>query len=225
MPLQPEPLISLENVGITRSGRTILSGVNLTVCQGDFMAITGPNGGGKTTLLRILLRLLAPSEGSVVYSPNLKTVGYLPQKNRIDSMFPISVADVVASGLLSIDGIDKRERAQRVRDTLRLVGMESHSKSPIGAISGGQLQRTLLGRAIISNPSLLVMDEPLNFLDKGFESRIYEIIREFSTHSTIVLVSHEMNEIATMANRHIIVDSGVTECHCAHHRASITHCN
>ncbi len=217
----PEPLIELRGVGMTRPARTVLSGVDLTVRRGDFIAVTGPNGGGKTTLLRIILRLLQPTEGTVTYLPALGTVGYLPQKNRIDAMFPISVSEVISSGLLAVKGLDKAERLRRVDEVLHLIGLESHAKSPIGAISGGQLQRTLLGRAIISCPDLLIMDEPLSYLDKEFEQRTLDLIAHMASHSTIILVSHDMTGITGMATRHLLVDRTVSECEAHHHRIMV----
>lgn len=204
-----QPLISLRHVEMIMPQRRVLSGVDLDVNAGDFMLITGPNGGGKTTLLRIMLRLLKPSRGEVVYSPGLNNIGYLPQKNRVDSMFPITVTDVIASGLLTVGDITKSEKESRIESTISILGLESHATNPIGAVSGGQLQRALLGRAIISRPQLLVMDEPLSFIDHDFESRFYEILRGLSTHTTVVVVSHDVNELLPMANRHIVVNETI----------------
>lgn len=213
-------LIALHGISLSREGRTILSDVNLEISQGDFIAITGPNGGGKTTLLRIMLRLLKADKGSVVYNDIEGTplrIGYLPQKNMIDSHFPICVREVVESGLLGVKGISKVDKETLISDTLRLVGMEEHRDRPIGILSGGQLQRALLGRAMISKPNLLVLDEPLSYLDKMFEARFYEIIDDIRRNTTIVLVSHEMTAIAEMATRHLIVDRTLHECHAHHH--------
>lgn len=199
----------------------MLSDINFDVCAGDFIAITGPNGGGKTTLLRIILRLLAPSTGTVTYlhdgrpTDNM-SIGYLPQKNMIDSRFPITVEEVVASGLLGND-VTKQDAHRLTRETVKLMGLEQHSTKNIGSLSGGQLQRALLGRAIIARPSLLVLDEPLSYVDKQFEHYIYDLVAELSHDTTILLVSHEMSTIADMANRHLIIDHTLRECHSAHH--------
>ncbi len=213
-----KPVIELENVAKSWHGRSVLSEVNLSVNAGDFMAITGPNGGGKTTLLRILLRLLRPDSGSVVYRDpvtgehvNSLDIGYLPQKTSIDSHFPLTVEEVVKSGLYGCN-LPAEEISVRMDDILCSVGLAVHRNKPIGTLSGGQMQRTLLARAIISRPGVLVMDEPLSYVDKHMEGRIYELMEEMRRHTTIVLVSHEMSRIAAMANRHIIVDGTVHPC-------------
>lgn len=211
------PAVTLQNVCMQREERIILDDVSLRINAGDFVAVTGPNGGGKTTLLRIILGLLKPSSGKVSVNVQQGTVGYLPQKNAIDAHFPISVTDVVASGLLNVHNISTAERSRRVAETVAAVELTEHAARPIGRLSGGQVQRALLGRAIISRPKLLVLDEPLSYIDKHFEQSIYRLIASIAPHCTTILVSHEMSTIASMANRHLLVDRRVTECHAAHH--------
>lgn len=211
------PLVSISDVSMGWEGRTVLSHVSMHVCEGDFIAITGPNGGGKTTLLKLILGLLKPMSGKVVRNVRNLTIGYLPQKNMIDSQFPISVSQVIKSGLLGMKNLDPAEREARYRETLQAVGLENHADQAIGVLSGGQLQRALLGRAIISRPQLLVLDEPLSYIDKRFEAHLYELMREIARTTTIVLVSHEMSTIAGMANRHFIVDHTLHECTAHHH--------
>lgn len=224
MPSQNSPaIITLSHVSLRRDSRIILDDVNFDVRQGDFVAITGPNGGGKTTLLRIILGLIKPSAGSVAISPQAR-VGYLPQKNMIDSHFPISVTEVVASGLLATKGLEKAYRKAKVAETIEKVGLTQHADRPIGLLSGGQLQRALLGRAIISDPNLLVLDEPLSYIDKRFEQHLYDIIAEAARSATVLLVSHEMSTISAMANRHLIIDRTLHEC-TAHHHYIRTECD
>ena len=212
-------LLELRGIEMCREGKVILENVNLTVNQGDFVAITGPNGGGKTTLLRIILGLLKPSAGDVVFANGKPSIGYLPQKNMIDSHFPISVREVVESGLLSINSLSKDERCKRVDEALEMIEMNDLSDRPIGRLSGGQLQRALLGRAIISKPELLVLDEPLSYIDKHFEAHIYRLLAKIAPGCTTLLVSHEMTTIASMANRHLVIDRTVEECGAEHHYA------
>ncbi|WP_300300366.1 metal ABC transporter ATP-binding protein [uncultured Muribaculum sp.] len=217
-----EPMIELCGVGLRYDRRPVFSGIDLKVERGDFMAITGPNGGGKTSLLRLLLKLMPPTSGRVVYRDadgrevRRLPIGYLPQKNMVDARFPITVREVIASGLLPVKG-DASGKRRLVDDTIALMGLEDRAQAAIGELSGGQLQRTLLGRALISGPELLVLDEPLSYIDKRFEHRLYDIIGSIARSATIVLVSHEMSAIAGMANRHIIVDHSLHECGAAHH--------
>lgn len=229
MRLPQNKMIELDSVAMQWDNHVALQNVNISINEGDFVAITGPNGGGKTTLLRLILRLIKPTSGKVIYRSggqevdNLE-IGYLPQKNQIDSRFPITVEEVVALGLMSQKGLSKQERSERVAQTIALMGLEQQSKRLIGELSGGQLQRTLLGRAIVSNPRVLVLDEPLSYVDKAFEGRLYEIVAQLSQRATIILVSHEMTRIATMANRHIIIDRTLHECSAEHHYVT-TECN
>ena len=221
MRLPQNKIIELNHVWMQWDNRIALRDVSLSVNEGDFLAITGPNGGGKTTLLRIILKLLTPTQGEVLFRSGGEIVkdlpiGYLPQKNMIDQRFPISVEEVVSSGLLG-EKLLKDEVKARVEDIISLVGLKEHAHRSIGNLSGGQLQRALLGRAIISNPRVLVLDEPLSYVDKRFEGKIYEIVAELAKRTTILLVSHEMSQISTMANRHLIVDQQLHECHATHH--------
>lgn len=216
-----DTLVSLRGVSKSWDGKTRLAGVDLDVRRGDFIAITGPNGGGKTTLLRIMLRLLEPTRGTVTYFRDGKPakelpIGYLPQKNMIDSHFPIVVSQVVRSGLV---GAKTADPDGRVRQVLEAVGLEAQARQSIGELSGGQLQRALLGRAIISGPELLVLDEPLSYVDKRFEHQMYDIIKKMATDTTIVVVSHELSTLGAMATRHLLVDRTVEECPSAHHAA------
>lgn len=219
-----ETLISLRGVTMQFDRKVTLNDINLDICWGDFIAITGPNGGGKTTLLRIILRLLDPSKGSVTYlgdkgSGKRLRIGYLPQKNLIDSSFPVTVKEVTAFGLMNTPDITKEERMRRIDDTIRLMGLSDHADNAISELSGGQLQRALIGRAIISRPEVLVMDEPLSYLDKDYEHKLYHIIEELAPTTTIILVSHEMSAIAGMANRHLIINHSLQECHASRHYA------
>lgn len=212
------PLIALTNVSQRWDGKQVLGDVELEIFPLDFLAITGPNGGGKTTLMRIILKLLKPTTGNVAYFKNgreVKTlhIGYLPQKNAIDARFPITVRGVVESGLLG----RKNENPERVGEVLEMVGMGEFAQSAIGNLSGGQLQRALLGRALVSKPELLVMDEPLSYVDQKFEKRIYDIIASVAPTTTIILVSHQMSVIGRMANRHFIVDGALRCCHSQSH--------
>lgn len=218
-----EKVIELRDINMSWNGREVLSHVNFTVRKNDFLAITGPNGGGKSTLLRIILKLLKPTAGTVTYydkdgkCTDRLHIGYLPQKNMIDSHFPITVEEVIASGLYGPHGSRLPDRDTLISDTIDTVELSSHRNASIGTLSGGQLQRTLLGRAIISRPDILVLDEPLSYLDKHFEQCTYRLLEQLAPHTTILLVSHEMTTISSMATRHLIIDHTLHECPAHHH--------
>ena len=213
-----ETLIQLEDVSVRYDDRYVLRGFDLRLNRGDFMAITGPNGGGKTTLLRVMLRLLKPTSGRVEYFREGKPVkylniGYLPQKSKIDTHFPITVRQAVMSGLLQgIAGRPRADAGERFAEVVRLCGIGDYLDRAVGVLSGGQLQRTLLARAIVGRPEVLVLDEPLSYVDKQFEHRIYGIMEQLARTTTIVLVGHEMSVISGMANRHITVNNTHPPC-------------
>ncbi len=217
-----DTIISLRDISFRADGTRILSGITFDIRKGDFVAITGPNGGGKTTLLRIILKLLKPTSGSVEYFSggvgvsNLH-IGYLPQKNMVDSRFPITVDELVATGLLGTQRSLRARSSQLTAEMLRTVGLADRAGQVIGTLSGGQLQRALLGRALISRPPVIILDEPLSYVDKHFEHFIYDLLEKIRQQTTILLVSHEMTVISGMANRHFIIDHTLEECHSHSH--------
>lgn len=203
-------ILRLSGVGMEFDGKWPLRNVNLALRRGSFVILSGPNGSGKTTLLRIMLHLLKPTTGKVEYFNDLGhrtdrlQIGYLPQKNKIDTHFPISVRDTILSGLRS--GWLCRLPADwkvRLDDVVRECGVEDYLDRPIGTLSGGQLQRTLLARAIIGLPELLVLDEPLSYIDKQFEQYFYQLIKRLSKNMTVLLVSHELSGLTPLADRTI----------------------
>ncbi|MGM9833141.1 MAG: metal ABC transporter ATP-binding protein [Candidatus Limisoma sp.] len=224
--LNDKTIIRGTGLTIDYGSTPVLADVSLSINDGDFVAITGPNGGGKSSLLKVLLKLLKPTQGTVEYFCNGDAVdslsfGYLPQKNNIDSRFPITVEEVVASGLFAdrhnLRGRFSSETKRQIDETLELMGIADLRQRVIGALSGGQLQRALLGRAIISRPSVVVLDEPLSYIDRNFVEQIYKIVEQISKTATVIVVSHEMTVISELANRHWLIDHSLQECHASHH--------
>ncbi|MGL4994080.1 MAG: metal ABC transporter ATP-binding protein [Bacteroidales bacterium] len=199
--------IEIKNLYAGYDDEVVLENVNLTIKNCDFLGIIGPNGGGKTTLLKNIIGLNKPISGDIKYFRDGEPVdsinfGYLPQTNTIDKHFPITVSEVVLSGLKPINSLRasySNEQHEKVNHTLNKIGIFEKRNSPIGGLSGGQLQRALLGRAIISKPELLILDEPNSYLDREFETRLYEILQEINLESTIIMVSHNITTVCSVA--------------------------
>jgi len=195
----------------------VLKDVNLDVLRDDFLGIIGPNGGGKTTLLKTILGLVKPVSGNIsFFRNNVMTdtinIGYLPQINQIDKKFPISVYDVILSGMTikrHIFSPYTKEQKERVGGIAKQMGLDKLIDRPIGALSGGQLQRTLLGRAIIDNPDLLVLDEPNSYVDKRFESDFYKILEDINKNTAIILVSHDVGTVISLVKNIACVNEGL----------------
>lgn len=201
-----EMLIELENITAAYGNKTVLRDISLSVRKDDFLGIIGPNGGGKTTLLKVILGLLSPTSGTLRFYNDGETtsslrIGYLPQLNNIDKKFPISVREVIASGLASGKPFFRSFQPaqwQRVDEVIDQMGLEELTGRAIGELSGGQLQRVLLGRSIVSRPQLLILDEPNSYVDKRFESRFYQLLEEINKESAIILVSHDIGTVLAM---------------------------
>ncbi|MDX9881129.1 MAG: metal ABC transporter ATP-binding protein [Prolixibacteraceae bacterium] len=195
-------ILEIQNLTVSYEKVKALENVNLTVSEGDFLGVIGPNGGGKTTLLKAILGLVKPSSGSIRFyfkKSDTNAIGYLPQINQIDKKFPISVLDVVRSGKTNgIRGLrsDKKTENGKALALLRETGIEHIAHKPIGELSGGQMQRVFLCRALMSDPGLLILDEPDSFVDSNFEGELYEKLRELNKRMAIMLVSHDVGTIA-----------------------------
>lgn len=198
MQIGKEALIEIKNLSAGYDRRRVLRDVNLTVYNRDFLGIIGPNGGGKTTLIKCILGLLKPTVGEILYHHPAIKMGYLPQYNSIDRKFPITVEEVILSGLSSQKSLTSRFTAahrEKARQVIARMGLEGLEERAVGALSGGQLQRALLGRAIISDPHLVVLDEPSTYIDKRFEARLYELLAEINHDCAIILVSHDIGTV------------------------------
>ena len=202
------PFVELEGVGVSYGEVRVLDGINLTVEPGDFLGIIGPNGSGKTTLLRVMLGLLEPQQGSVRLFGQAPTafrewrrLGYVPQRAALDPSLPVTVHEVVATGLVASLGVfqrvGKRERA-RVHEALARVGMEAHGRARIGALSTGQQQRVLIARALVSDPELIILDEPTGGVDPEAQTSFYAMLQHLNRERevTLILVSHDIGVVA-----------------------------
>lgn len=215
MESQPK-LIELKGIEAGYDGEMVLKNASFDIRENDFIGIIGPNGGGKTTLVKVILGLIKPRVGEVNYFFNAQTndqlIGYLPQTHFIDKKFPISVKDVVLSGYMNKSRMIRRfsseEKAFAERQ-MEKMGIASLRKKPIGELSGGQMQRVFLCRAIISSPKLLILDEPNNNVDNRFESDLYETLRQLNKSMAIMIISHDIGMISSYIKTIICVNRDV----------------
>lgn len=211
-----KPIVSLKDVTVHYDETTALEGVSLDIYPDDFLGIIGPNGGGKTTLVKAILGTL-PYSGTVHHSPTLterghRLIGYLPQQAEFDRSFPISVVEVVMSGLQAEKRLFSRyTKADREKamQLLEMAGIEAIADRQISEISGGQMQRALLCRAVILEPKLLILDEPTNFVDNQFENELYTLLHRLNERMAIVMVSHDLGTITSVVKSIVCVNRTV----------------
>jgi zinc/manganese transport system ATP-binding protein len=219
-------IIRAANLSVRYAEKSIWHAANFVVHKGDFVAILGPNGAGKTTLFRILLGLLAPTGGTLEIlgqkprRGNPK-IGYVPQRHTIDSDLRIQALELVRLGLSGTRfGISspytKRFEKEKAMQALRSVGAENLAHAPLGVLSGGELQRVFLAEALVSDPEILLLDEPLSNLDIRYESSMVRLIHDVaaSRNATVLLIAHNVNPLLSvldsviyLANGHVAVGS------------------
>ncbi len=210
------PAASLENVAFSYGRHAVLTDVSLTIARGEFATIVGPNGGGKTTLIKLLLGLLSPDSGTIrvlgtTPSAARARVGYVPQHAHVDQSFPARVVDVVLMGLLGVRaGIRySKEDLERARSALESVQLADLSARRLAELSGGQRQRALIARALVAEPELMLLDEPTAHLDASMEHELHELLGRLRDRVTIVLVSHDLGFVSDYAARAICVKNTV----------------
>ena len=210
------PAIELTDVSLSYNGVPVLEDVSFRVERGEFLSMVGPNGGGKTTLLKLILGLLKPNSGKVrVFGATPEKsrhhMGYMPQHTQFDPQFPVSVLDVVLMGNLGLRRSGPytrkdREEACRVLDKVDMCG---RSKESFANLSGGQRQRVLLARALIGQPEILLLDEPTANVDVGIESKLDRILSELRRKMTILMVTHDLGFVTDMVENVICVNRKV----------------
>ena len=205
-----EKLVEISGVYFSYNSSPLLTDINLCIHKGDFVGVVGANGCGKTTLVKLLLGHLTPHKGTILHYSDGRPVatpaiGYLPQYAAVDKRFPLSVREVVETGLLTphkmwnpfIASADRR----RVDATLEQMGIAGLSSTPIGNLSGGELQKAILARAIVSSPRLLLLDEPDTYLDSYSQEHLYALLKEINKDCAILLVSHDVSAVSEKCNR------------------------
>lgn len=209
-------ILSIRSLSVNYDGMKALEGVDLDIYDDDFIGIIGPNGGGKTTLVKAIMGAV-PYSGTISVADELRRgnhfkIGYMPQVSQFDMSFPISIEEVVLSGLQADKGFFSRYNKadkMKARALLEQMGISDLASRPIGEVSGGQMQRALLCRAIIAEPKLLILDEPTNFVDNRFEHEFYRMVQSLSQRMAIVIVSHDLGTISSVVksivcvNRHV----------------------
>lgn len=193
-------IIKVRDLNFSYNGQPVLRDVDLEVAAGDFMAMIGPNGGGKTTLLKLMLGLLSADRGQILIfrkSPKAVShrIGYVPQDVHINKDFPVSVLDVVLMGKLKPGrGWTRHSDNDRAaaRQALEKVEMADHDDRRIGELSGGQLQRVFVARALVTEPDLLFLDEPTASIDTKGQREFYTLLKELNESITIIVVSHDL---------------------------------
>lgn len=202
-------MIEIKDLSVVIEDKVILENINLKIEKGEFVAIVGPNGGGKTTLIRTILGFIKPSSGYVYVdgmTPQqyIKTgkLGYLPQKANYERDFPVSAIDVVMFGLIN-HKISKKEKLKTARDYLEYTGMTGFENHPFGKLSGGQQQRVMIARALVNQPEILILDEPSTGIDVVAQENFYEFLKKINQEKriTIIMVSHDIGVVANYVHK------------------------
>lgn len=197
-------LISFNDVSFSYGSHLILDDLNFSVDKGDYLAVLGPNGGGKTTLVKLLLGLLKPQKGSISIfgrppGRSGDLIGYMPQYTTVSESFPITVRDAVMMGMISsgfkgLFGMNFGSgSSEAVEKALERVGMEDHIHEKVSDLSGGQKQRVFIARAIVGEPELLLLDEPAASVDQAGKTGLYCLLRELNRDMTVVMISHDIS--------------------------------
>ena len=202
-------VIEIENLTFAYEKDIILENINLIVDEKDFLAIIGPNGGGKSTLLKLILGIYTPKQGGIKVlgkAPkySLDKIGYVPQNTNVNTDFPIKVIEVVLMGHVDgkrpVFGYGKEEIACAM-GALEQVGMKELAQTKIGSLSGGQRQRVMIARALCAHPSILILDEPTSSIDITGQREIYELLKMLNEQITVIVVSHDISVILEYANK------------------------
>lgn len=202
-------MIDIQDLSFAYDKQMILENISLNVEEKDFLAIIGPNGGGKSTLLKLILGIITPKKGSVSVlgkkpSKSLTHIGYVPQNTNVNTDFPIKVIEVVMMGHVGgerpLFGYGKDE-VLCAMGALAQVNMQEFAQTKIGSLSGGQRQRVMIARALCAHPQILILDEPTSSIDITGQRSIYELLRELNKSVTVIVVSHDISVILEYANK------------------------
>jgi len=213
-----DAVLQLDDVGVTLGGRTVLEGLSFSLRPGEFVGVIGPNGAGKTTLLKVVLGLVRPDGGRVLIAQQdpraaRRLVGYVPQSFTPDPDLPLRARDLVALGLdgtrwgFSLGGAQRRAK---IEEALRWVDAGHYADHPVGRLSGGELQRLLVAQALIAEPRIMLLDEPLANLDLRSQDEVVSLVGRVAHERgvTVLLVTHDMNPILGVMDRILYLAQG-----------------
>jgi zinc transport system ATP-binding protein len=211
-------LIEIRNVSVSYNEIRALSNLNLQIREGEYLGIVGPNGGGKSTLLKTILNLISLTEGEITYhglsmKKSKIRFGYVPQISEINRLFPITVQEVVLSGKMSSKIIPFYRYSEKdkldVLDLLDKVGIRNLASRQISELSGGEFQKMLIARALAVNPTILLLDEPTAMIDNVAQKQIFRVLKRLSADMTIVIVTHQIQAITRQVTRLIYLEKNV----------------
>jgi len=210
--------VCLKDLTFAYNGTPVVERANLDILEGDFAVVVGPNGGGKTTLLRLIAGLLRPTRGQVLLfgrPPHeaRARIGYTPQHLQFDAHFPVTALDVVLMGRIErrFGGPYSRSDRNAARRALEEVSLSDCADLPFASLSGGQRQRTLIARALACEPDLLLLDEPMAGIDAAIEKRLFELLRGLNGRMTIIMVSHDLSFVSSSVGSVICVNRTVAQ--------------
>lgn len=209
--------VEVKKLSFTYGEEPILDNVSFEIKKGEFVGIIGSNGAGKSTLLKLLLGLLDPASGEIIFSEDKSKIGYIEQNASSKNNFPATVQEIVLSGLWNKIGFmkfPKKEHREMVKAALVTVGMQHYAKRMIGNLSGGQLQRVMIARVLVNNPSVLILDEPTSGIDLKSCEVLYNLLIHLNLEHklTIIIVSHDIKRISKCVGRLLsLEDSSVRE--------------
>ncbi len=199
-----EALVKFKNCSLGYGNKVVLNNINFEIFKNNFLGIVGPNGVGKTTILKSLLGIIKPINGALIKKNNNYKIGYVPQRGYLDPIYPLTTSEVVLMGRYQL--IKSKVRnvdIEKVKDALKYVGIESLKEKLYRELSGGQQQRVLIARALVIEPEILILDEPTNDMDIKSQKNILDILMKLHKEKniTIILVTHLLNEILSYVNK------------------------
>ena len=200
-----DTIMTFKGVTFGYGPHLVLNDVSFSIKRGEYVGIVGPNGGGKTTLLKLVLGLLKPQKGKITLfgkdpEETRSRIGYVPQYFNVDRQFPINVAALIEAGLLNRCGflpMSKKEARERISEALKSVYLDGYQKRAVGELSGGELQRALIARALVSSPEILLLDEPTANVDPAVGVSLYGLFQELNKDHTIIIVSHDIGFVTS----------------------------